>query len=99
MNLDQLVTAITQTFNDPVALKLSALISTWKIDNRDVKELETSVERSIGNTWIDSNAEYGAIYRLWSQFRDNAIPGIGGMTMNERLYCFSLFPPLGQRTH
>jgi hypothetical protein len=27
---------------------------------------------------------------MWSLFRDEAISGIGGMTMNERLYAFSL---------
>ncbi len=92
MDLDGLVTAIRQTSSDPVVLKLSALLSTWKDDKRDAKELESTVERFIGNTWIDNETEHEEIYRLWSQFRDDAIRGIGGMTMNERLYCFSLFP-------
>jgi hypothetical protein len=92
MDLDELVTAIKQTSGDPVALKLSTLFSTWKDDKRDAKELETAVERFIGNTWIESKTEQEEIYSLWSQFRDSAIHGIGGMTMNERLYWFSLFP-------
>jgi hypothetical protein len=86
------VTAIRQTSSDQVAFKLAALLSTWKDDERDVKELETTVERFIGNTWIYSKTEHDKIYSLWSQFRDDAIRGIGGMTMNERLYRFSLFP-------
>ena len=28
---------------------------------------------------------------MWSSFRDQAIAGIAGMTMNERLYWFGLF--------
>jgi phosphoribosylformylglycinamidine (FGAM) synthase PurS component len=87
-----LVSAIKQTSSDLVALKLAALLSSWKDDETDAQELETTVERFIGNTWIDSKTEHEKIYSLWSQFRDDAMHGIGGMTMNERLYCFSLFP-------
>jgi hypothetical protein len=92
MNLDELVSAIKQTSSDSVALKLATLLSSWKDDERDANELETTVERFIGNTWIDSKTEHEKIYSLWFQFRDDAMHGIGGMTMNERLYCFSLFP-------
>ncbi len=28
---------------------------------------------------------------MWTEFRNSAIDGIGGMTMNERLYWFGLF--------
>ena len=28
---------------------------------------------------------------MWTEFRKSAIDGIGGMTMNERLYWFGLF--------
>lgn len=92
MDLDALVTAIRQTSSDPVVLKLAALLSTWKDDERDAKELETTVERFIGNTWIGSEIEHENICSLWSRFRDDTMHGIGGMTINERLYCFSLFP-------
>ena len=91
MDLNELVTAIRRTSSDPAALKLAALFSYWKDDGVDAKELETTVERLIGNTWIDCKIEHKRIYGLWSQFRDDAIHGIGGMTMNERLYFFSLF--------
>jgi hypothetical protein len=92
VDLDELATAMKKTSSDPVALKLSGLISAWKDDWSNVKELESTVERCIGNTWIANTAEHKEIYSLWSQFRDDAIHGIGGMAMNERLYCFSLFP-------
>jgi hypothetical protein len=92
MDLDELVTAIRQTASDPVAFKLATLLSTWKDDERDAKELETTVERFIGNTWIDSKIEHENTCSLWTQFRDGVMHGIEGMTMNERLYHFSLFP-------
>lgn len=92
MDLDELATAMRKTSSDPVVLRLSDLLSVWKDDSSDAKELESTVERYIGNTWIADTAEHEKIYSLWSQFRDDAIHGIGGMTMNERLYCFSLFP-------
>lgn len=92
MDLDALASAIRQTSSDPVALKLSDLLANWKDDKSTTTELERDVERYIGNTWIASTAEHEKIYSLWSQFRDDAIHGIRGMTMNERLYCFSLFP-------
>jgi hypothetical protein len=92
MDLDALATAIKQTSSDPVASKLSELLVSWKDDESNATDLESAVERYIGNTWVVSTAEHETIYSLWSEFRDDAIRGIGGMTMNERLYCFSLFP-------
>lgn len=71
-------------------LKLAVLLSTWKDDETNAEELEITVERFIGNIWIDSEIEHKKIYGLWSQFRDEAIHGIGGMTINEMLYLFSL---------
>ena len=98
MNLDDLISAIEQTSSDSAALRLAALLSSWKDDETDTKALETTVERFIGNTRIDSKTEHKKIYSLWSQFRDDVMHGIGGMTMNERLCCFSLLP-LWDSTH
>lgn len=92
MDLDELASAIRQISTDPVALKLSELLLRWKSDETNVKELASAVERYIGNTWIANTKEHEEIYRLWSQFRNDAVHGVGGMTMNERLYCFSLIP-------
>ena len=44
-----------------------------------------------GNTRLQSEADHSKAYGLWKAFRDDAIQGIGGMTMNERLYLFGLF--------
>lgn len=92
MDLDALASAIRKTSSDPVALKLSDMLISWKDDESNAAELERDIERYIGNTWVASTAEHEKIYSLWSQFRNDAIHGIEGMTMNERLYCFSLFP-------
>lgn len=90
MDLDALVAAISRTSSNPVVLKLVVLLSTWKDDERNAEELEVTVERFIGNTWIDSEIEHKKVYGLWSHFRDEAIHGIEGKTMNERLYLFGL---------
>ena len=92
MDLDELSSAIRQSSSDSIALRLSALLLGWKTDASNAKELEDTVERFIGNTWIVNPEEHKKIYALWSRFRDGAIHKIGGMTMNERLYWFSLFP-------
>jgi len=92
MELDALVRAIRETSGDPAALKLTDLLVSWKDDGINATELENVVEHYLGSARIASATEHENIYSLWSQFRDVAIRGIGGMTMNERLYCFSLFP-------
>lgn len=92
MDLDQLATAIAQTSNGPAAMQLSALLSDWKTDGTNVKELEGTVERFISSLGASPAVEHAKAADLWTQFRDETISRIGGMTMNERLYSFSLFP-------
>ena len=92
MDLDTLASAIRNASNDPGASKLADLLIGWKDSDSNATELERDVERFVGNTWIADAAEHGKIYSLWSSFRGNVIHGIGGMTMNERLYHFGLFP-------
>jgi hypothetical protein len=92
VDIDALVNAIRQISSESVVLNLSDLLVSWKDSTSTATELEEDVERYIGNTWLDSTIEHEKIYSLWTQFRDVAIHGIGGMTMNERLYFFSLFP-------
>jgi hypothetical protein len=59
----------------------------WFID----RLLADSIERFFGNSGITSEDTYSHPYKLWSSFRAAAISGIGGMTINERLYWFGLF--------
>ena len=92
MDFDGLVTSMRHTSNDPVVLRLCELLAQWKNSDSNVHELESLVEHYIGNTWIANDTDHKEIYRLWSEFRDDAVRGIHGMTMNERLFCFSLLP-------
>jgi len=91
MNLDELAQAIRSVSNEKLLTDLAQYIEAWKADDRDVNELETMVERLFGNTWLPSEEEHSKAYYLWNAFREDAIRGIGGMTMNERLYLFGLF--------
>ena len=90
MIFDELASSIKSASSDPVAVKLADLLSQWKQDDSNVEDLESWVERYIGNTWIASEEEHKSIYRLWSEFKTEAVRCIHGMTMNERLFCFGL---------
>lgn len=90
MIFDELVSSIKAASADPIAAKLADLLLQWKHDDSNVEELESWVEHYIGNSWIASEAEHKNIYGLWENFRSETMRGIGGMTMNERLFCFGL---------
>lgn len=89
--IDTLTEEIRKISSDPVALKLVELFESWKTDDSTVEELESDIERYIGNSWITSEEEHKDIYSLWSKFKENEISHIAGMTMNERLFTFGLF--------
>jgi hypothetical protein len=91
MTLDELAKAIAGVFPEKLLQDLARYIEEWKSDDRNVEALETMVERFFGNVWIPSEEDHLRAYRTWASFRDDAIHGIGGMTMNERLYAFGLF--------
>jgi len=90
MTLDELAKEIRSVSDERLIQDLAKYIEEWKGDDRNAEALETMVERVFGNVWIPEE-EHSKAYNLWSSFRDYAIHGIGGMTMNERLYAFSLF--------
>jgi len=91
MTLGELVPALRTASSDRVVQGLIELLEQWRSSPETADELSQSVERHIGNSWIASDAEHKAVYSLWSAFRDQCIAGRGGMTINERLYCFDLF--------
>lgn len=91
MNLDELSEEISKVSSEKVVQDLSRFLVAWKDNEETAEELKEGIERYIGNTWIEKNEDHSKIYRLWSAFREEAISGIGGMTMNERLYWFGLF--------
>lgn len=91
MNLDELAEEINKISPEKVVQDLSRILIEWKNNEETAEELKEGIERYLGNTWIESKADHKKIYQMWSSFRDGAISGIGGMTMNERLYWFGLF--------
>jgi len=91
LNLDELAQALRSVSDEKLLCDLARELEAWKTDDRDVKDLETRVERSFGNTWVPCEEDHSRAYACWKAFRDDVIRGIGGMTMNERLYLFSLF--------
>jgi hypothetical protein len=90
MTLGELIPALRKASSDPVVDQLAQFLEDWRSDTRTTENLQQSVERFIGNSWIASTQEHEAVYALWSAFRDECILGRVGMTMNERLYCFDL---------
>jgi len=90
MTLGELIHALRAASSDPVVDRLIELLEEWRSNASTAEELHQSVERYIGNSWIASEEVHKTIYSLWSAFRDDGIVGRLGMTMNERLYCFSL---------
>jgi len=99
MNLDELATEIGNVTADKAAEDLSIHLMLWKDRDETADELKVVIERYLANARFDNNEDYEKIYSIWSSFRDEAIIGIDGMTINERLYRFSLFETtLDQKT-
>ena len=91
MNIDDLVKEIRSVSSEKVVQGLVDLLRKWKKSDETVEDLNITIERYLGNSWIKKGEDHNRIYCLWSSFRDQAIAGIAGMTMNERLYWFGLF--------
>jgi hypothetical protein len=90
VTLDALIEKLPTLSKDPAVYRLAKALGDWKLTSDTASQLEQSVERFIGHSWIISSEEHAAVYAAWSEFRDEAIRCIGGMTMNERLYVFGL---------
>lgn len=92
MNIDELASAIEAVSQEENVRGLVAVLKNWKKDDSSTaEELITLVERYIGNVGFETACAHEAICSLWSQFRDESISCIRGMTINERLYAFGLF--------
>ncbi len=91
MNIDELTNEIKKVSSEKNVQKLADLIQKWKTDGDNAIELRENIERYLGNAWIDKKSNFEKIYEMWSKFRNEAINGIGGMTMNERLDWFGMF--------
>ncbi len=91
MNYDEYIKETDRFSEDEVVSRLKKHLVSWKYDDSNILELANTIERFFGNSWIESQETHTHLYHLWSAFKREAIEGIGGMTMNERLYWFGLF--------
>lgn len=91
MNIDELSKSMEAFSGEPDLPGLVAVLQGWKSDDSTALELAARVERYLGNVWFSGEQTHERIHEAWSAFRREAIEGIGGMTMNERLYFFGLF--------
>jgi hypothetical protein len=90
MNIDELTNKIRKVSSEKNVQTLAELIQQWKTNEKNAIELKENIEWYFENDWIDKKSDFQKVYGMWSDFRDSTIHGIGGMTMNERLYLFGL---------
>ena len=88
MNIDDLVNSIPQA---ELREQMVELIAEWKINEKDVKDLTSLLANWHGNVWFDSSEKSIEFLNQFQEFRASAVDGIGGLTLNERLYWFGLF--------
>ena len=88
MNIDDLVNSIPEA---ELREQMIQLILQWKKDERDVDWLSNMFRKWHGNVWFKDNDESKQFLTRFQEFRSTAIEGIGGLTLNERLYLFGLF--------
>lgn len=88
MTLGELIPALRAASADPQVERLAQLLEAWKADPSNTDDLHERVERFFANTSLQSDDEHARTYALWAAFRAECIAGRGGMTMNERLFCF-----------
>ena len=90
MNLDQLTQEILRISAEGDVLRLATLLLDWKSDDTTVRKLHERFEQCLEGLQTIDSQRYALLRALWTIFRESSIDGISGMTMNERLYCFSL---------
>ena len=90
MVLDELTQEVRAISSDPAVQGFADQLVAWKGSSVTAQELAIALERYIGNVWISSTQDHERLFAVWSEFRRDRIEAIHGMTMNERLYSFSL---------
>jgi hypothetical protein len=90
MNLDDLVQSIPDSEAD-LRHQLALWIGEWKRSEDSIEQLNCLVGKWHGNVWFKETDVSNKFHQDWTQFKTEAIEGINGMTMNERLYAFGLF--------
>ena len=90
MNIDELIVKIEPLVKDNYAGDILFILKDFKNNGKTVLELENTIEKFIDSYWPkESNGI--EIFKFLNEFKNTSIKNIGGMTMNERLFSFSLF--------
>ena len=90
MNIDELIAKIEPLAKDNNAEDILFILKDFKSNEKTVSELEHTIENFIDLNWPkESNGI--EIFKYLNEFKNTSIKNIGGMTMNERLFLFSLF--------
>ncbi|PCJ30312.1 MAG: hypothetical protein COA99_18255 [Moraxellaceae bacterium] len=90
MNLDELVQSIAD--EEPESfVSLRKWINSWKDSGESIDDLNILVSKWHGNVWFKSKSISDEFNEQWTKFKTIAIDGIGGLTLNERLYWFGMF--------
>lgn len=87
MNLDELVDSVQEV---ELREQLFHWVSEWKSDDKDIEKLAYMVGKWHGNVWFKDTDESNGFHERFQEFKKAAIEGIGGFTLNERLYWFGL---------
>ena len=61
----------------------------WATDESTAEGLLDDLNRILGNVWFSSSAVHTAVFQALEDFAKE-VRGIGGMTVNERLFTFGL---------
>lgn len=91
MNLDELAEEILAIAAHDAERQLAAILLEWKGTDETASRLAKRIDDFI-REYRDGPAPISeAIKNHWERFKTEAIDGIGGLTMNERLYYFGLY--------
>jgi len=88
MNIDELVNSIQEL---KLRKQLTQWVSEWKCDESDVLQLSDIISKWHDNVWFKNNSESNEFLNQFNAFKLSAIDGLGGLTLNERIYLFGLF--------
>ena len=88
MNLDDLVNSVPEA---QLRDGLSQWDNEWKEDDNNIDHLAYLIDKWHGNIWFKGSDTSNELYDRFQEFKHTAIDGIGGLTLNERLYWFGLF--------
>lgn len=88
MNIYELVSSIEDS---ELRENLFRRVYEWKKDNTDINKLYQLVTKWHGNVWFKELVKQLEFWSNLESFKEEAVDGIGNMTVNERLHWFGLF--------